>query len=65
MDFRSVQVRAYPSAPRNRLFRCRHGKGEHNLRQAILVLGVGALNVGFGVLQGGLAEFHDGTSPGK
>src|ERR1700736_5583241 len=46
-----------------RLFRSGHGKGEHNLRQAILVLGVGALNVRFGLLQSSLAEFHDGAGP--
>src|SRR5580693_1123374 len=43
------------------LLRRGYGKGEHNLRQAILVFGVGVLDVGFGFLEFGLREFDDGT----
>ena len=43
------------------LVRCSHRIGQDDLRQPILVAGVGIGNVGLGFLEFRLAEFHDGT----
>jgi hypothetical protein len=50
-----------PSNTRKDLLRCGYGKCEDNLGQAILVFGVGVLDVGFGFLEFGLGKFDDGA----